>query len=46
MMNGLRYMLLRNFRKGLNKVQLQTSQGKYENLVFEFGNTVEHLENF
>lgn len=45
-MNGLKYILLRNFRKGSNKVQLWTSQGKSENLVFEFGNKVEHLENF
>lgn len=43
-MNGLRYTLLRNLRKGSNEVQLWTGHGKYENFVFEFGNKVEHHE--
>lgn len=43
-MNGLRYILLRNFRKGSNEAKLGANQGKSENLVFEFRNKVEHLE--
>lgn len=44
--NGLRYIFLRNFRKDSNKIQLWTSQGKSENLVFVFGNKVEYPANF
>lgn len=45
-MNGLIYILLRNFQKDSHKGQLWTSQEKSENLVFEFGSKAEHLETF